>query len=308
NPFDVKDVFMQKENGLIYLRFSFHEPLTSFSGFRLNVYLDTDNVPYSGLNIAGIGTDYLLLVGDLGSGFTGYLLKWNPMLLDFEFVGLASYFNSDPSAAQITIGLNNALLSNPPKISIYANAFNSQDLVNTIDYLPGYNLGFLSAAFSDTEFVQITPLFYFATPDSLAKFRVTIDPQGIPPGVYRSGITVYKTGINAMESRFIPINLTVTTGLEDETAALPKRFTVAQNYPNPFNSATRIEYELPQSAEVVITLYNILGERVGELYRDRKPAGSHSYLFDAAELSSGVYFYKVEAGQHTAVRKLMLLK
>jgi hypothetical protein len=96
-------------------------------------------------------------------------------------------------------------------------------------------------------------------------------------------------------------------------AQLPRRYNLYQNYPNPFNSATIIRFDLPASGDVRLTVYNILGQKVIELENGYLPAGQHSIHWDARNasgdrISSGVYFYRIVAGDYEKSKKLLLLK
>jgi hypothetical protein len=88
----------------------------------------------------------------------------------------------------------------------------------------------------------------------------------------------------------------------------PTRFVLEQNYPNPFNPTTVIEFALPKQAAVKLSVYNILGEKVAELVNGTLSAGYHSVSFNASDLSSGIYIYKITAGNFVSVKKMMLLK
>ena len=81
-----------------------------------------------------------------------------------------------------------------------------------------------------------------------------------------------------------------------------------QNYPNPFNTSTIIRYSLPAASEVTISIYNILGRRVETLVEKEQPAGYHQVVWDASVRSSGMYFYRVQAGEYSETRKMVLLK
>jgi hypothetical protein len=81
-----------------------------------------------------------------------------------------------------------------------------------------------------------------------------------------------------------------------------------QNYPNPFNPVTRINFELPISAPVVLKVYNILGQEVASLEDDVLSPGYHSVVFDARLLPSGVYVYTIRAGNHRDEQKMVLAK
>lgn len=94
-----------------------------------------------------------------------------------------------------------------------------------------------------------------------------------------------------------------------DPAGIPSVFALRGNYPNPFNPTTKIVFDLPKEANVTIALYSVLGERLAELVNDvQYQAGSHEVAFDASRFSSGVYFYRLTAGDFTAVGRMMLLK
>lgn len=88
----------------------------------------------------------------------------------------------------------------------------------------------------------------------------------------------------------------------------PDEFKLNQNYPNPFNPSTTIKFALPVSSSMTLKVYNLLGIEVATLVDEYRPAGSYEVEFDASELSSGVYIYKLTTGSFTDTKKLMLLK
>ncbi|MBS1493879.1 MAG: T9SS type A sorting domain-containing protein [Bacteroidetes bacterium] len=89
---------------------------------------------------------------------------------------------------------------------------------------------------------------------------------------------------------------------------VPEKFTLMQNYPNPFNPSTKINYELPVSNNVTLRVYDMMGREVYELVNANQSAGSYSVSFDASKLSSGVYYYKLTAGDFTETKKMLLVK
>lgn len=89
---------------------------------------------------------------------------------------------------------------------------------------------------------------------------------------------------------------------------LPNPFNLFQNYPNPFNPNTIISYSIPQETFVSLTVYDALGEEVIKLINQEKTAGNYEVKFDGSQLSSGIYFYQLKAGDYLETRKLMLLK
>jgi hypothetical protein len=88
---------------------------------------------------------------------------------------------------------------------------------------------------------------------------------------------------------------TTTDGVGQPSSPVPTRFVLEQNYPNPFNPSTTIKYELTKSSHITLRVYDILGRLVSELVNERKNAGVHEVKFAASGLSSGVYFYRLQA-------------
>jgi hypothetical protein len=89
---------------------------------------------------------------------------------------------------------------------------------------------------------------------------------------------------------------------------LPKTIALHQNYPNPFNTSTRISFDLPKAGLVILKVYNVLGREVATLIEGFRNAGYHSVLFDGSNLSSGIYFYRLEIGDMHEVKKMVMLK
>ncbi len=100
-----------------------------------------------------------------------------------------------------------------------------------------------------------------------------------------------------------PITITDVEDLEQ-----PQTFVLEQNYPNPFNPTTSINYSIPESVDVQLEVYNILGQRVATLVSGFQTSGTHSVVFDASQLASGVYLYRIAAGKYVSVKKMMLVK
>jgi hypothetical protein len=88
----------------------------------------------------------------------------------------------------------------------------------------------------------------------------------------------------------------------------PMVYTLDQNYPNPFNPSTTIKFELPRASHVSLTVFDVLGREVSELVNERKEAGVYEVKFDGSNLASGVYFYRLQAGDFVQSKRLLLLK
>lgn len=99
-----------------------------------------------------------------------------------------------------------------------------------------------------------------------------------------------------------------TVGNEDDLANV-ETFRLNQNYPNPFNPSTTISFNLPNAADVTLSVYNVLGQRVATLLNNRKyTSGSHTLSFDASNLASGIYIYRIQAGSYTSQKRMTLIK
>ncbi len=85
-------------------------------------------------------------------------------------------------------------------------------------------------------------------------------------------------------------------------------FELVQNYPNPFNPTTTISFNLPEASNVKLTVSNILGQEIKTLVNEHKEAGVHSVEFNASDLPSGFYIYRIEAGKYVQTRKMLLVK
>ena len=104
---------------------------------------------------------------------------------------------------------------------------------------------------------------------------------------------------------------TITGGLVSTSESFtsnPLDFYLFQNYPNPFNPVTKIRYDLPSDGKVSIKIYDINGRLISTLVNENKTAGRYEMEFNGDNLSSGVYYYKIESGSFYKVRKMLLIK
>jgi hypothetical protein len=100
----------------------------------------------------------------------------------------------------------------------------------------------------------------------------------------------------------------VITNISNNNSSIPETYDLSQNYPNPFNPVTKINFSIPKSGLVTLKIYDILGKEVAVLVNEVKDAGNYTFDFNASHLASGAYFYRIEAGDFRAVKKMMLLK
>jgi hypothetical protein len=96
--------------------------------------------------------------------------------------------------------------------------------------------------------------------------------------------------------------------IKNEKLAIPTEYILNQNYPNPFNPVTTINYSIPKAGNVKLTVYNAIGSKVATILNEYKPAGYYSVQFNASNLPSGIYLYKLESGIYSMAKKFILLK
>ncbi|HKJ81268.1 MAG TPA: T9SS type A sorting domain-containing protein, partial [Ignavibacteriaceae bacterium] len=99
-----------------------------------------------------------------------------------------------------------------------------------------------------------------------------------------------------------------TTDIKLDSNVLPSSYTLSQNYPNPFNPSTEIKFSLPEASNVKLTIYDAIGKQVAVLVNDYLATGSYRYSWNASNLASGIYFYRIEAKNFNMVKKMVLLK
>jgi flagellar hook assembly protein FlgD len=97
-------------------------------------------------------------------------------------------------------------------------------------------------------------------------------------------------------------------GISTNTNEIPENYSLEQNYPNPFNPSTNINFKLPESGLVNISIYDINGKLVEELINRNLSAGNHLIDWNAINYPSGIYFYRISAGNFTDVKKMILVK
>lgn len=193
------------------------------------------------------------------------------------------------------------------------------ELIFSIDYFG--NTG------SDTDTIifkgsSITESGLVSTYDSVA-YTISIGP--IPSGSTNHGKTICIDSLSCLLSAvwiwegpevfpswngpFCYTIIDEATNVVEDFDGLPASFGLSQNYPNPFNPITTINYNLPKMSDVNLTIYNVIGQKVTEFREKNKAADfNHNFKWDASAVVSGIYFYKLTAGDFTATKKMMLLK
>ena len=144
---------------------------------------------------------------------------------------------------------------------------------------------FLAFDYLSTDFRSDTSRSLYATPDKDPKYAKITDAGSLVDNAIKAWTSV----------RWVE-------------GTLPAQFSLSRNYPNPFNPSTTISFDIPVSTHVSIVVYDCLGREVATVVNCRRPAGHYQEKFSAAALGSGVYFYRMMAGEYSAVRKMIVLK
>jgi hypothetical protein len=158
------------------------------------------------------------------------------------------------------------------------------------------------------------PLSGFVMPGNSSDINVTFDAAQLDEGEYVGYLDIIS---NDPDEGSIAVECTLTvsgeTGIEDLSGVIPEKFELDQNYPNPFNLTTRITFALPVRSAVRLIIYDLLGRRVRELLAEELPAGYHAITWDGTNdkgraASSGVYLYRLVAGDFDHSRKMIMIK
>jgi hypothetical protein len=119
----------------------------------------------------------------------------------------------------------------------------------------------------------------------------------------------YITGVGPSGWKTVRYTTTnVPIGIRNISEAIPSEYSLMQNYPNPFNPTTNIKYQITNKGFVTLKVFDIMGREISNLVNEKQNAGTYEVTFDASSLSSGVYFYRLETGNFTDTKKLMVIK
>ncbi|MEW6194867.1 MAG: CARDB domain-containing protein [Bacteroidota bacterium] len=146
-------------------------------------------------------------------------------------------------------------------------------------------------------------------------FGIISDGDGEGAGAQRSWERWSDNTFHSIQSSWgldldlwISVVIQLTTDVEEYEESIPNNYFLSQNYPNPFNPTTSIYYEIPIRSFVSLKIYDLLGKEVAVLSNSEHEAGKYQVIFNASNLASGVYFYRLEAGSFNQTKKLILMK
>ncbi len=262
----------------------FWDDLYPPGGGQIWVYSNTDSAVVSWISVPhyGSGGPYTFQVVLTSSGTVSF---------NYDYVGSPD--------AEATIGIQNS--DGTVGLQIAFNQYYAHDGLSVL-----INAGWLSA---DPRSGSVP-----AGDD----FDATIgfDASFLSAGTYTGSLIVTAYDINHMVDQItVPVTFVVSpiVGIDDGLIDLPKEFALRQNYPNPFNPTTEIKFDLPATSHVNLQIFNVLGQKVKTLVDGEMEAGYRSVTWNGTDnngksVSSGVYFYKLDAGEHVFTKKMMMLK
>jgi len=198
---------------------------------------------------------------------------------------------------------------NHPDISELIVTLEHEGIVDTLVYQPGISgANFLSTKFKDDALLELNQ----GTPPFVGTFK-PYNPLSNFNGLEATGewILTITDQVPANDGIFEAWSISIlsdqSTGVND-VENVPDDFTLYQNYPNPFNPTTKIRYRIPQSDFVSLKVFDIIGNEIATLVKEEKTVGNHEVNFNASTLSSGIYFYRLQAGNFVETKKMLLLK
>ena len=154
----------------------------------------------------------------------------------------------------------------------------------------------------------ITTSYYIFDPDSSNTHywaSLCFDNYG---SVYAAGIYNYNISTFNYFSNFFISKLSQTLGITNISNGIPDKFSLSQNYPNPFNPSTNIKYQIAKNSFVTLKVFDILGKEIATLVNEKQNSGTYESTFDARGLTSGVYFYRLTAGDFSETKKMLMIK
>lgn len=150
--------------------------------------------------------------------------------------------------------------------------------------------------------------FYLAAHDS-QQVKITVNPTALTAKSYSCTISAKSNwAVPAVTiDSYVKFKIEVKTDVSKQDQTI-RYYNLEQNFPNPFNPSTVISYQLPELSKVKLKIYNIMGKEVASLVDKEQNTGMYNVTFDGKDLSSGIYFYKIEAGKYVKTQKMLLLK
>ncbi len=280
-------------------------------------YIDVPAETEITIEITAAGEEDVLL------DFTGMLDEGQTYTIIAQGVGNPDDFAPNPDGLSIDASLEiiEGTLTESVTDLVELLLFHGVTDAPTVDVLNALTGNPIATGLSYTDasdYVQLPPDVYFidiAVEMPLFTFEVDVT------GLTGQAVTVLASGfvdpdanqdgeaftLIAVLADGTVIELETATSIDDPSER-PDAFILEQNYPNPFNPVTQIQYTLPESADVTLEVFNLQGQRIAVLENGHQSAGTHSVTFDGTNMASGLYLYRLQAGDFTDVRKMMMVK
>ncbi len=253
---------------------------------------------------------------------------------------------SEPPPSNDSIWVDTVTARTGKTVAVNVNGYNTED-ISKIDLALVYSSNSLiydSVSYADTRGVLASSRTISQNPgERQLLITLSFSTTSLPPGTGPLATIVFRVADSAPEEKVvidsasflntIPLEFTTGGGLtfapyfragyvdiklgtdvnDRKNVVLPTKYALAQNYPNPFNPSTLIKFDLPKASEVKLEVFNILGQKIRTLINREMTAGSYDITFDGKgddkeQLGSGVYFYRLRAGDFEQSRSMMLLK
>lgn len=320
---DIIGVYGTINASSINLQIEFLNPVNLDSTFGL-VSLDTDFNPETGAFPGGFG--FNLPEQNVGAEWDILLdipgLFSQPPQPNTYYVFIGS--NNQPSGQPEAFGpvtVNDRVLSFDISLSVlnddgntalagFGGHFHPVIGLTSLDYIPDVGHGTLGVnPYADLPWLSLSPEEGSLSASESELIDVIFNSAGLVANqLYTGYITVTS---NDIQNPFVTIPVSMYTGegvSVDDELSFPESFSLEQNYPNPFNPTTNIGFRIAEFGFTILKVYDVLGKEIATLVNEEKPAGSYEVEFDASGLSSGIYFYKLQAGSFLETKKMLLLK
>ncbi|MBI1933735.1 MAG: T9SS type A sorting domain-containing protein [Ignavibacteriales bacterium] len=230
----------------------------------------------------------------------------NAVIMGYPTGLLIDGTNTVSDAQSGSMYLKNSVIS-----GISGNIFQSTDSVFQTE-MPTWFTNNGGRTYTKNSDLMLADAYNIENPNTMPKSgSPLLTGGGTPPadGFFDATATfVGAFGNNNWTAGWSSFDFAVGVKEEEEVNNLPQEFSLSQNYPNPFNPTTKISFSLPKSGNVKLSVYNIIGQEVATLINATKSAGNYDVIWDAKDISSGIYIYKLDAGTTSIVKKMTLLK
>ena len=255
----------------------FWDDLNPEDGGMIYYYSDDDMTVVSYHNIPHF---------DSGGPYTFEVILYPSGRIKYQYQSMNSPLNS------ATIGIQNA----------------DGDIGLQVTYNAEYVHNHLALVFK-TDWLSVSPEGGIIEPGGSFDIDVICDASDLDNGVYEGVLVIQASDENhQLDDITIPVILDVITGIENSNNIIPVSFSLSQNYPNPFNAVTQISFSLPEPANIELSVFNMLGQKAAVLADGYTRAGYHSVYWDASDIASGIYFYRLSSDKYNAVKRMVLLK